>query len=118
WSREALVKTMTRIDVPARDGRLQAGPQRIAGVAYAGDRGILKVEFSADGGHVWQTAELMDPAAGRDAWVRWQSRFTIAPGIELTLMARATDGAGALQSQPFSLAQPDGAEGWNTVTVK
>jgi DMSO/TMAO reductase YedYZ molybdopterin-dependent catalytic subunit len=118
WSREARVKTMTRIDVPARDARLQAGPQRIAGVAYAGDRGIQKVEFSADGGKTWQTADLTEPAAGRDVWVRWQGRFTIAAGAEVTLVARATDASGALQLQPFSLAQPDGAAGWNTVSVR
>jgi DMSO/TMAO reductase YedYZ molybdopterin-dependent catalytic subunit len=118
WSREALVKTMTRIDVPARDARLQAGAQRIAGVAYAGDRGVQKVEFSSDGGETWETAELAEPAAGRDTWVRWTSRFTIAAGADAMLIARATDGAGNLQSQPFSLAQPDGAGGWNSINVR
>jgi DMSO/TMAO reductase YedYZ molybdopterin-dependent catalytic subunit len=118
WSREALVKTMTRIDVPARDARLQAGAQRIAGIAYAGDRGVQKVEFSSDGGETWETAELAEPAAGRDTWVRWMSRFSIAADEDATLVARATDGAGNLQSQPFALAQPDGAGGWNTIKVK
>jgi DMSO/TMAO reductase YedYZ molybdopterin-dependent catalytic subunit len=118
WSREAVVKTMTRIDVPPRDGRLQAGRQRIAGVAYAGDRGIQQVEFSSDGGEIWQTADLIDPPAGRDAWVRWQGSFSVPAGADLTLVARATDGTGALQSEPFSLAQPDGAGGWNTINVK
>ena len=118
WSREARVKTMTRIDVPARDAHLPAGAQRIAGVAYAGDRGIQKVEFSADSRQTWQTAELTEPAAGRDAWVRWQGSFTIAAGAEATLVARATDGSGALQPEPFGLAQPDGAAGWNTITVR
>jgi DMSO/TMAO reductase YedYZ molybdopterin-dependent catalytic subunit len=118
WSREAVVKTMTRIDVPARDARLQAGPQRIGGVAYAGDRGIQKIEFSADGGDTWQTADLMEPPAGRDAWVRWQGRFSIAAGADVTLMSRATDGTGELQSEPFTLAQPDGGGGWNTINVK
>jgi DMSO/TMAO reductase YedYZ molybdopterin-dependent catalytic subunit len=118
WSREALVKAMTRIDVPARDARLQAGAQRIAGVAYAGDRGIEKVEFSSDGGETWETAELAEQSAGRDTWVRWISRFTIAAGEEATLIARATDGAGNLQPEPFSLAQPDGAAGWNSINVR
>ncbi len=118
WSREALVKTMTRIDVPPRDGRLQPGRQRIAGVAYAGNRGVQQVEFSADGGDTWQKADLVDPAGGRDSWVRWQGSFTIAAGADMTLIARATDGTGALQSEPFSLAQPDGAGGWNTINVK
>src|SRR5207253_4753908 len=86
WSREARVKTMTRIDVPGRDAHLQAGPQRIAGVAYAGDRGIQKVEFSADGSQTWQTADLTEPAAGRDVWVRWQGRFVIAAGTDANLV--------------------------------
>jgi DMSO/TMAO reductase YedYZ molybdopterin-dependent catalytic subunit len=118
WSHEALVKTMSRIDVPAAAARLQAGSQRIAGVAYAGDRGIQKIEFSADGGETWQDADLIEPAGGRDAWVRWQSRFTIGKGDEVTLISRATDGRGELQIEQFSLAQPDGAAGWNTIMVR
>jgi DMSO/TMAO reductase YedYZ molybdopterin-dependent catalytic subunit len=117
WSREAIVKTMTRIDVPARDARLQGGVQRIAGVAYAGDRGVQKVEFSIDAGETWETAEFVEPAPGRDTWVRWQGRFTIGTDAELTLTARATDGTGTLQPQPFTLAQPDGAGGWNSINV-
>jgi DMSO/TMAO reductase YedYZ molybdopterin-dependent catalytic subunit len=117
WSREAVVKTMTRIDVPAREARLQAGVQRIAGVAYGGDRGVKYVEFSPDGGQTWQQAELAEGASERDVWVRWQGRFTIPSGTAVTLMARATDGTGALQIQPFSLAQPDGSSGWHSITV-
>ncbi|MCA1645361.1 MAG: molybdopterin-dependent oxidoreductase [Chloroflexi bacterium] len=117
WSREALVKTMTRIDVPAQNARLSAGPQRIAGVAYAGDRGISMVEFSADGGTTWEMAQLTEVAAARDVWVRWQGSFTVAPGMDAALIARATDSTGKLQAEPFSLAQPDGAGGWNTINV-
>jgi hypothetical protein len=87
-------------------------------VAYAGDRGIQKIEFSADGGETWQDADLIEPAGGRDAWVRWQSRFTIGKGDEVTLISRATDGRGELQIEQFSLAQPDGAAGWNTIMVR
>src|SRR3982074_589009 len=59
---------MTRIDVPPRDGRLQPGRQRIAGVAYAGDRGVQQVEFSADGGDTWQKADLIDSPTRPPAW--------------------------------------------------
>jgi DMSO/TMAO reductase YedYZ molybdopterin-dependent catalytic subunit len=118
WSRDAIVKTMTRIDVPARGGSILPGPQRVAGIAYAGARGIAKVEYSADGGETWETADLLEPPAEKDVWVRWEGAFTALAGEEMTLVARATDGSGTLQPEPFSLAQPDGASGWNHVTVR
>ena len=118
WSRRGLVKTMARIDVPAPGAELAPGEHRIAGVAYAGDRGVEKVEFSPDKGDRWQAAELIEPPVGQDAWVRWQGRFTVTSGATVTLVARATDGTGALQVEAFSLAEPDGASGWHTVEVR
>ena len=44
-----------------------------------------------------------------DFTVRWQGTFELAAGEEATLVARAIDSTGALQPEPFSLAQPDGA---------
>jgi DMSO/TMAO reductase YedYZ molybdopterin-dependent catalytic subunit len=118
WSKQAFVKTMTRIDVPAPEAVLPPGEQRVAGVAYAGDRGIAQVEYSADGGLTWQVAEFLEPAAGRDCWVRWEGYFTLPAGTSTILVARATDGTGALQSEAFSLPQPDGASGWHTIEVR
>jgi DMSO/TMAO reductase YedYZ molybdopterin-dependent catalytic subunit len=118
WSKQGVVRTMTRIDVPARGATLPPGEHRIAGIAYAGDRGISQVEISADDGATWRIAELLDPTAARDAWVRWESRFTLKPGAELTLVSRATDGTGALQDEAFSLPQPDGSSGWHHNTVR
>jgi hypothetical protein len=109
---------MTRIDVPARDAELPPGIHRIAGIAYAGDRGIQQVEVSVDGGAHWRPAEIVDRPHGRDVWVRWESSFTLAAAATLTLMARATDGAGELQIEPFSLPQPDGSTGWHSLDVR
>jgi len=118
WSRQAIVKTMTRIDVPAPGAVLPPGEHRIAGIAYAGDRGVTKVEFSPDGGESWEPAQLLEPAPDRDTWVRWEGRFTLPPSAKTTLMSRATDRTGALQSEAFSLPQPDGSSGWHTVDVQ
>ena len=33
----------------------------VAGIAFAGDRGISKVEVSIDGGSTWKSASIKDP---------------------------------------------------------
>jgi DMSO/TMAO reductase YedYZ molybdopterin-dependent catalytic subunit len=118
WSLDGIVKTMTRIDTPAPGAELAAGRQPIGGIAYAGSRGVQAVEFSPDSGATWQAAELVEPAVGRDAWVRWQGAFDLAAGQETTLVGRAIDGSGALQIERFSLPQPDGGSGWHSITVR
>jgi DMSO/TMAO reductase YedYZ molybdopterin-dependent catalytic subunit len=117
WSKQGIVRTMTRIDEPAPTAELPPGEHRVAGIAYAGDRGVLKVEFSTDGGRNWREAEL-EQAGGRDTWVRWRGRFNLAPAASLTIVARATDGTGALQEEVFTLPQPDGGAGWSSIDVR
>ncbi|HEY3109972.1 MAG TPA: molybdopterin-dependent oxidoreductase [Chloroflexota bacterium] len=119
WSKDGVAKTMSRIDLPGAGEVLPAGPQRIAGIAYAGNRGISKVEFSADGGKSWQAAEIFQrPEPGGETWVFWQGNFAMPEKGGLTLRSRATDGAGDLQIETFSLPQPNGASGWHTVEVR
>ncbi len=117
WSKTAIVKTMSRIDVPAPGATLAAGQQVIAGIAYAGDRGLSAVEYSADGGRTWQQAGFVEPQLGRDTWVRWQGAFDLPAGTTVTLISRATDGAGQLQTRQETPPQPDGASGWRQIEV-
>jgi len=117
WNRDGVVKTMGRIDVPINGATLAAGQQRIAGIAYAGNRGVANVEFSADGGQTWQMALFLEPAPGKDAMVRWEGTFTVAPGTTANLVERVTDGTGAVQPDDFSLPQPDGASGRHSIDV-
>lgn len=116
WSHTAIVKTMSRIDVPVAGARLQAGSQRIGGIAYAGTRSIAKVEFSSDGGGTWQVATLK-PGPGKDTFVQWEGMFRLAAGQMAQLVCRATDGLGQQQIQPFSLPQPNGGTGWDSIAV-
>ncbi|MBA2449702.1 MAG: molybdopterin-dependent oxidoreductase, partial [Chloroflexi bacterium] len=118
WSQDGIVKTMSRIDVPAPGAQLAAGSQRIAGIAYAGDRGVAAVEYSADDGATWQTATLVEPQLGRDTWIRWQGAFDLPAGATIGLLCRAIDGAGRLQSGQYSTPDPDGATGWRRIGVR
>jgi DMSO/TMAO reductase YedYZ molybdopterin-dependent catalytic subunit len=116
WSDGAIVNTGTRIDVPARTLRWNGGEVTIAGIAFAGSRGISKVEISFDGARTWQTAKL-EAAAGPLTWRRWSVQW-MPPGTGThTLQARATDGRGDTETpvsrQPF----PNGATGYHQLQV-
>ena len=118
WSQTAIVKTMSRIDDPLNGASVPAGMTRIAGVAYAGDRGVTKVELSIDGGRTWQPTTFVEAPLGKDTFVRWQSTLPLAAGQALSLVVRATDGTGQLQPETFNLPQPNGGSGWHSIDVK
>jgi DMSO/TMAO reductase YedYZ molybdopterin-dependent catalytic subunit len=117
WNKYGIIKTMSRIDLPIDGARLPAGEQRVAGIAYAGDRGLSKVEFSTDDGGTWQSARILEPMAGKDAMVRWEGTFEVPANGSVTITMRATDGLGEAQTDDFQLPQPDGASGRDAITV-
>jgi DMSO/TMAO reductase YedYZ molybdopterin-dependent catalytic subunit len=118
WNKDAIVKTMGRIDLPVDGSALPAGNLRVAGVAYAGDRGVDKVDVSPDGGLTWQSTRFLEQPPAADVLVRWETTVTLAPGDPTTLVVRASDGTGEVQTDEFSLAQPDGASGRDSVQVR
>ena len=112
WSKEAPILTQSRIDTPV--GGVNAGQVAIAGVAWAPDRGISRVEVAVDG--VWRDARLSTPLAD-STWVQWLTEWAATPGSHV-LMVRATDGTGAVQTEQSSPPAPDGARGYHTVGVQ
>jgi DMSO/TMAO reductase YedYZ molybdopterin-dependent catalytic subunit len=115
WTDDATVKTLSRIDVPRKGTAAAAGITRIAGVAFAGRRGISRVEVSDDGGETWRPATLRAPK-GPYTWTLWEVPWGPPPG-QYRLAVRATDGTGALQRSEKAPTLPDGASGYHTVTV-
>jgi hypothetical protein len=107
---------MSRIDVP--QGPVKAGQKTwIGGVAFAGDRGVRDVEVSTDGGKTWQKAQVKPPL-GPFTWVLWALPWTPpAPG-SYTLVVRAIETNGTVQTPEERPPLPDGASGWHRVTVK
>ena len=115
WSRDAPIKTQSRIDVPRRDEKVVAGKIAIAGVAWAQQRGIEKVEVRIDAGE-WKLATLaLD--LNIDTWRQWKYESNLQPG-EYKIQVRATDKTGATQTQEVSRPDPDGATGYHTRTLK
>lgn len=117
WARLAPVKTQSRIDVPRRGERIEPGPSRIAGVAWAQHVGIERVEVCIDRGP-WLEAKLSDDVSD-DTWRMWTLDWNAQPG-DHTIQVRATDKSGATQTDVVSPVAPDGATGWHTrrVTVR
>ncbi len=113
WAKEAPIKTQTRIDTP-RPGRIDEGPRAIAGVAWAPNRGIERVEVRIDGGG-WQEAELA-ASLDRDSWRQWSLDWSPTAGRH-TIEARATDGTGEVQTEVERPPAPDGASGYHMVEV-
>jgi DMSO/TMAO reductase YedYZ molybdopterin-dependent catalytic subunit len=94
---------------------LDDGRYELAGHAYAGTRGIERVEVSTDGGGTWADAELSEPLPDEDVWRQY--RYEFAPDGSHEVVVRATDGTGELQEQSRSDPSPSGATGWVSRTV-
>ncbi|MDF2733535.1 MAG: hypothetical protein K0S97_158 [Chloroflexota bacterium] len=112
WAKEAPILTQSRIDTP-RGGSVGAGRVPIAGIAWAPDRGVTRVEVAIDG--EWRDAELSAPISDA-TWVQWVVAWDATPG-QHTVSVRATDGTGAVQEERSSRPAPDGARGWHTVSI-
>jgi len=91
-------------DFLSRKRHLEAGRITIEGRAWSGFGPVERVEFSADGGKGWRSADLGD-ALGPHGWTSWSSDWDARPG-EYELCVRATDASG--KTQPL-----DGEQAWN-----
>ena len=118
WTNRGAIRTTAIIATPAHD-TVVAGPVAVAigGVAFAGDRGVSRVEVSTDGGSSWRDATLKAPPLSNLTWVLWTIDWTPPGGGSYRVVARAYDGAGnpqeASPAPPFS----EGAAGYDSITL-
>jgi hypothetical protein len=106
---------MSRIDVARGSGVGQ--PVSIAGVAFAGERGVGVVQISADGGKSWQPVQVETPDAP-NVWSRWVTRWIPQASGTFQILVRAVDGKGETQPSSSAPPFPDGASGWHSVDVR
>jgi DMSO/TMAO reductase YedYZ molybdopterin-dependent catalytic subunit len=89
----------------------------VAGIAFAGDRGIAKVEVSTDGGVTWKSASIKDPLS-KYTWVLWTAGFTPATAQgDYRIVVRATDKTGKIQTAEVTPPFPDGATGYHMINI-
>lgn len=110
-----IVKSL--IAQPPEGASLVPGPVTIQGVAWTGERTIVKVEVSLDEGKTWESARLM----GEDhpyAWRQWQLVWKPNIAGTFTILCRATDARGG-QQQATSPWNPSGFlwNGWDRISV-
>ncbi|HEY6958543.1 MAG TPA: molybdopterin-dependent oxidoreductase [Candidatus Limnocylindria bacterium] len=115
WNDTAVINTNARIDVPGTTLRWSGGEVPLAGIAFAGARGIKAVELSFDEGKTWQAATLETPP-GPLTWVRWVLRWTPGGPGRMSAWARATDGGGQVQTPVPREPYPDGSTGYHAIS--
>jgi DMSO/TMAO reductase YedYZ molybdopterin-dependent catalytic subunit len=89
----------------------------IAGVAFAGDRGISRIQVSTDDGATWLDAEIKDPLSPY-SWVIWATEINVANKDNYKIIVRATDKMGKVQTGEVREPFPSGATGYHMVDVQ
>ena len=114
WHGTGPVNTVAKLHAVERH---EGDVVEVGGHAYAGTRGIRRVEVSTDGGETWDDATLSEPLPGSDVWRQWRYEWDADPG-EHEVVVRAIDGEGDVQPREFSQPFPSGATGWVSRTVE
>jgi hypothetical protein len=86
----------------------------VGGIAFAGSRGISKVEVSTDNGTTWRDAVIKEPLS-QYSWVLWAAELDLTS--QQTLPVRATDKSGNVQTSEIREPFPDGTTGYHMINV-
>jgi DMSO/TMAO reductase YedYZ molybdopterin-dependent catalytic subunit len=118
WDNTAIINTESAITFPSDNQSVKAGQATIIrGFAFAGERGVQKVEVSTDGGQTWNQANLKE-ALSPNSWALWNYSWTPATSNKsYTILVRATDKTGTLQTSTQADTFPSGSSGWHTIVV-
>ena len=117
WDEVAQVQTTSVIDTVAADATFESNGQTfvpVGGIAFAGDRGISKVEVRVDGGP-WQEAHLRAPLS-ETTWVIWRYDWPFEPGSH-NFEVRCAEADGTAQIEEARGNRPSGARGIHDKTA-
>lgn len=118
WGPDFAIPTHSRFDGPDLSRPVSVGSNvSLKGVAFAGNRGVSRVEVSFDDGNRWQEAKINMPGT-RLTWALWNYDWRPEQQGEYKLAVRATDGDGALQIKEERWTAPHGATGYHKVIAR
>ena len=106
------LRVKSLITRPLEGEVIARGQLAARGFAWAGRPGLKSVAVSSDGGVSWRDARLTGEAHP-GAWRSWEAHMDARVAGELTLLARATDGAGEVQ--PLAARGNAGGYGNNSI---
>jgi hypothetical protein len=110
WSAQAIVQTTSVIDgATTKKVDPKSNNVPFGGIAWAGARGISKVEVQLDD-TPWAAARLRTPPLSPLTWVQWRYDWPAQTG-EHVVRVRAYDGSGKMQTTELHTDYPDGATG-------
>src|SRR5712691_10029090 len=115
WTNLGEINTTAIIRVP-KDSSVSGPTVSIGGVAFAGVRGVSRVEVSTDSGTSWNAAVLKPPLSST-SWVLWEYAWSPSRTGRYRIVARAYDGGGTLQGAKPAPPFPDGASGYDTIDL-
>jgi len=115
WDPEAYVQTVSVIDSAVQVDE-NGGTILVGGMAWAGARGVGKVEVQVNNAD-WHEAELISPALSPLSWVLWRLELPYEAG-RYSFRVRAYDGDGQIQEEAVTPPHPDGATGLHQMAVR
>ena len=117
WDEKAIVKTTSVIDTVSINSIFNDGDQKlvsVGGIAFAGARGISKVEVRVDKG-IWKKAKLRAPLS-ETTWVIWRYDWPYEKG-EHIFEVRCAELDGTPQIETIQSNHPSGATGIHSYKI-
>jgi len=93
------MKVKSLITTPAFGEKVKTGNYIVCGAAWSGEREVIRIDVSTDGGTTWTEARLL-PKSGY-SWYRWEYEWSIPRSGNYVLMAKATNDKGETQPMDF-----------------
>ncbi|MFQ5907607.1 MAG: molybdopterin-dependent oxidoreductase [Thermoplasmata archaeon] len=116
WTNQGEIRPKVIIATPRPDA-VVTPPVALGGVAFAGTKGVSRVEVSTDGGASWSPATLRTPPLSQLTWVLWTFDWNPPAGGSFRILARLVDGEGRPQEPTPAAPFPNGASGYDAIVL-